>query len=424
MVMTQGAFDTLGCIYEEPVTNDDSLYQYFLKLIETESPCDVLEKLRLLLEQTRNYPDPEVQEMVKNLIYSPTAKANCLSFFNHLCQACIASWIVNPKTKPAIFQLLNSFENLYISPRRQKKFLTRWQEESQAFSETSEYLKLQRLTRIINPRIVSDAAKPQILGDLLGRYPFLYKDCLLDNDSVEEYINFLAGFKRHQQNSFQQKLNRTIILQKQKIEVARLRTLTTKVPQPIQVVPNPTLLNHQAFSIAIETFTQLTQNQIKSKKGINFFSEIESLSFKEFKIWLINYLIEDIEEASKQQLKQYLQENIPTILTHCDQQTINEFLILRTCNQLLNKLILNPTQPSHHLSFINLKRYLGTTQLTALLLKLIFLNSQLKDSLRQRLAHLFNYYESTSIEESLWFIQVLENCLVAFAVTQENTTIM
>ena len=248
MVMTQGAFDTLGCVYEETVTNGDTLYQYFLNLIERESSSEVLEKVRLLLVETDQYPDFEVQEMVKNLVYSPTAKANCSSFFNRLCQACIASWVFQQETKTATFQVLNFFKTIDIAVTTQEKFITRWQQEGQAFCQTSEYSKLQRLARIVTPRFVSDAPKPQLLGDVLGRYPFLYKDCLVNNESVEEYINFLADFKRHQQTCFQQKLQKSLILQKQKIEVARLRTLTTKVPQPVEIVPNPTLLNDQGFN--------------------------------------------------------------------------------------------------------------------------------------------------------------------------------
>ncbi len=422
--MTQGAFDTLGAIDKETVKVDDSLYQYFLKAIASESSSEVLEKVRLLLVETPNYPVPEVQEMVKNLVYSPTAKINCLSFFNRICQACIAAWVFQEETKTATFQVLNCFKTIDISVTTQEKFITRWQQEGQAFCQTSEYSKLQRLTRIVTPRFVSDAPKPHVLGDVLGRYPFLYKDCLVNHESVEEYINFLAGFKRHQQTSFQQKLNKTIILQKQKIEVARLRTLTTKVPQPVEMVPNPTLLNYQGFNTAKETFTQLTKIYIKKKKGIQCLKEIKSLPFKDFKLWLINYLLEDIQEDYQRHLQQYLQKDIPQILNHYDQQPINEFILLRSCNELLNKLILNPKQLSNHLSFINIKKHLGATQLTVLLLKLTFLNPQLKYSVRQRLAHLFDYYESNSIEESLWLIQVLENCLLAFAIAQENATIM
>ena len=67
----------------------------------------------------------------------------------------------------------------------------------------------------------------------MGRYPFLYKDCLLNNYSVQQYIDFIGAFKRSQQKSFNKKLHKTIVLQKQKIEVARLRALANKVPQII-----------------------------------------------------------------------------------------------------------------------------------------------------------------------------------------------
>ena len=342
MVITQGSFGTLESISTKTVTTDNSLYQYFLTLIETKPSSEVLDKLHLLLAETEYYPDVEVQKMVKNIVCSPNTKGNCLSFLNNICQICIVYWIVEEDAKSIIYRLLNLFKELNLSEKKPENFIERWQEESQAFSGSSEYLKLQRLSHIINPLLSSDAAKPKVLGDLLGRYPFLYKGCLADHYSLPEYINFLAGFKRHQQNSFQEKFNRTIVLQKQKIEVARLRSMTSKIPQPIQVVPNPTLLNHQAFRTAVETFIQLTPSRIKNQTIFKLFFQIKSSPFKIFKIWLINYLTEGLKEESKQQLNPYLQANIPTILTDCDAQPLNGFLIIRTCNQLLNQLILNP----------------------------------------------------------------------------------
>ena len=99
-------------------------------------------------------------------------------------------------------------------------------------------------------------------------------------------------------------------------------------------------------------------------------------------------------------------------------------MILRVGNQLLNELVFNPSQPSNHLGLINLKSCLGSTQVVALFLKITFLSPKLKYSLRQRLAHLFNYYESTSIKESRWLIQLLENCLLGFAIAQEKAIVI
>ena len=259
----------------------------------------------------------------------------------------------------------------------------------------------------------------------MGRYPFLYKDCLLNNYSVQQYIDFIGAFKRSQQKSFNKKLHKTIVLQKQKIEVARLRALANKVPQIIESVPNPTLLNNQAFNKATETFREVTKNHINNGKSKIFLSQIASSSYQDFKIEFINYLTEDIEEERKRlQLQQYLMKNIEVNLTNSHKDSINEFLILRISNNLLTQVIFNPNQPSNRLDMMNLKSCLGSTQFVAFLLKLTFLSPKLKYSLRQKLAHLFEYYELTSIYKSRWLIQMLENCLLGFAIAQEKATIV
>ncbi|MEL4893921.1 hypothetical protein [Crocosphaera sp. Alani8] len=140
---------------------------------------------------------------------------------------------------------------------------------------------------------------------------------------------------------------------------------------------------------------------------------------------MINYFSQDIEDEKKRiHLEKYLIHTIDITLTNFHQKSINEFVILRVGNQLLNELVFNPSQPSNHLGLINLKSCLGSTQVVALFLKITFLSPKLKYSLRQRLAHLFNYYESTSIKESRWLIQLLENCLLGFAIAQEKAIVI
>ena len=185
------------------------------------------------------------------------------------------------------------------------------------------------------------------------------------------------------------------------------------------------MFKNQAFNKATKTFTELTKNNINNRKASRFFEKIESLSSQDFKIEFINYLIEDITEECKHiQVYQYVMEKIDITITNLHDKSLKEFIIWRIGNQLLNKLICNPNQPSDRLDMMNLTSCLGSTQLVALLLKLTFLSPKLKYSLRQKLAHLFDYYESTSIDTSRWLIQVLENCLLAFAIAQQKTTIV
>ncbi|MDJ0510636.1 MAG: hypothetical protein QNJ64_15480 [Crocosphaera sp.] len=421
MVMMQNAFDTLGNRVQQTVKAVDILYQHFLNFVETESASQVLERFRLLLMEPEDYPDFTVQEVIKTMTYSTTSQEDFLTFFNRCCQLCIYHWVANPETRLAIFDLLNLFENSSFPHNHQQTFYRRLQQQIDGFSETSQYLKFQRLTRIINPGYASKAPKPQYLGDLLGRYPFLYKYCLLCNNSSQNYSYLLAGIKIQQQQSFKKQLNYAISLQKAKLEVARIRQLTSQPNPTVDSVKNPTLLSNQAFDNAVKCFNNFDQDKIDKTQLIQSLNAQNS-GFKQFKIWLIYYLGQEIETSSaKYQLHQYLAWKITGIFPECDEQPVDDDLILKTCNQLVDQWLVEPDKFPNHLNLINPKTASGARQMTVLLLKLMLLTSSVKYSLREKIAHLFEQYESTPIEKCVWLLQLLENCLLAFTISSERT---
>jgi hypothetical protein len=415
MVMTQEACQTLGEKYQQTGKAEDIIYNEFLYFLQTEPAYKVLEKFSLLLIKTEKYPNSRVQESIKTMSNSPTSREDCSSFFYRCCQLFIYYWAVKSETKSAIFDLLSLFKKQFSIDKNNTNSYRLWHEEINHFSKSSQYLKLQNFTRLINPRHASNASKPEYLGDLIGRYPFLYQYHLLDNNSSQEYINLLASIKIQQQQSFKKQLLSSITLHKSRLEVARIRQFTQTGFPPIQFIKNPTLLKEEQFQKALQTFSKLNKNKTDQNNKIN------CLQFSEFKIWLMNYLSKDIEQLSRRiQFEQYFNRTTFMLFSDCNEQPTNNFLILRTCNQLLNEWVVDPSQTSTHISFAKLKNFLGATEITVLLLKLISLAPQLKYSLRQKLANLFEYYESTPIEQSFWFIQILENCLVAFAIYGEK----
>ncbi|MGK7941131.1 MAG: hypothetical protein AB4062_13465 [Crocosphaera sp.] len=421
MMMMQNTFDTLGNRVQQTVQTTDVLYQHFLNFVQTESASQVLERFRLLLMEPEDYPDFKVQEVIKTMTYSTTSQEDFLSFFNRCCQLCIYHWVANAETKLAIFELLKLFKNSSFPHNHQQTFYNRLQQQIDAFAETSQYLKFQRLTRIINPGYASNAPKPQYLGDLLGRYPFLYKYCLLCNNSSQKYSYLLAGIKIQQQQSFKKQLNYAISLQKAKLEVARIRQLTAQKKPTLDSVKNPTLLSYQAFDNAVKHFNNFSQDKIDQTQLIHSLNDKNS-GVKTFKVWLIYYLVKDIEPSSaRDQIEQYLSWKIKCILPEYDNQPVNNSLILRTCNQLVEKWLVEPEKLPNYLNSINSKTASGATKMTVLLLKLMLLSSPVKHSLRERIAHLFEKYESTPIEQCVWLLQLLENCLLAFTISSERT---
>jgi hypothetical protein len=398
----------------------DILYDHFLDCVQTESASQVIARFRLLLIEAENYPEPKIKEIL-NIIYSQQAELDISSFLNHCCQLFISHWSMDRKTEFAIFELLALFTNL-PSPRKNTHKLSKsWQQWMKNFAQTPQYLKLKRLAYVINPRLVSDAPKPQYLGDLIGRYPFLYKHCLVDYNSLRDYRSLISRIKKQRQLTFEHRLVKLVTLQTQQLEVARLRQLTTGFSSPInQSFKNPTLLSDKGLKIAVQKFTKVTQDHKSQTQQINLWTkDIQSLPFKEFKNWLVDYLLGDFDELSgREKLKQHLLDKFLYLLPNYDAQPVNEFLILRSCSQLLNGLVVDNIKDFNHFTFINLTTCLGATNLVSLLDKLVRLAPKLESRLSYRLAQLFEYYESTPIQRSYWLIKVLENFLVAFTLSE------
>lgn len=421
-VMTQETCQRLDSQSEQTKQAMNLLYEHFLTCVQTESASQVLGRFRVLLTETENYPDSKIQEILTNLTHSQQTQLDYHAFLNRCCQCFISHWLMESNNQSTVLELLALFPNLPSPDKRTHRLAKSWQQWGKTFAKTPQYLKFQRLVRVIDPRLLSNAPKPQQLGDLLGRYPFLYKHCLLDENNIKDYRRCLSHLKTHRQFMFGKALGRSVTLLNQKLQVAHLRQTIPETT--FQSIKNPTLLNSREFMIAVEQLTELTQGKRSQQCLVNLnqmINEIPSLNFKEFKGWLVHYLFENDHELSeKQKLNQLLIDKTLQIFPHCDSQPVNEFLILRTCTQLLTELTVDSTQGFNHLTLISLRTGLGATKIASLLWKLVLICPKLKSRLSYRLAQLFEYYESTPLEQSLWLIKVLENFAIVFSLWEKT----
>jgi hypothetical protein len=110
-------------------------------------------------------------------------------------------------------------------------------------------------------------------------------------------------------------------------------------------------------------------------------------------------------------LYKQLQNTIP----HSDDENFSEFLLLRTCNQMLNFLVVESPQKPNHFVFIDLIANVGPTMTVGLLLKIVLICRKVKPYLEKRFAILFNHYESCSQDGVFWLVKVLENLNVALS---------
>lgn len=391
-----------------------TLYLYCLNCVQTESYSQVLEQFRCLFIEVEEYRDQQISQALKKIINSKRVGQEFPLILYRCSQILIHTWYQKKSTQSAIPELINLLTFESSSKINSRQISKEWKLCIKNFSKTQQYHQLKRLLFVINPEIFLTNHHPQCLGRLLNRYPFLYKYCLLDQDSIKEYRIMLSRIKTNQQKEFELLMVKYVTSKGRTYSKNMSHQVQEKSYEIPQAIQNPSLLNEAELVMALKHFIRLVKtkhNQLKWLKSD------PNMPFALFKKSLIDYLLRDLDElSSRQQLQKYLEENVPNILSNCDAQPLNEFLILRTCSQLLNLFILKPNQNANSLSIIKLTTELGTTQIVGVFLKLILLAPKIKPHLEKQLAGLFSDNELMEQNQVNWLVKLLENVLIALSI--------
>ncbi|MBD2358775.1 hypothetical protein H6G41_29970 [Tolypothrix sp. FACHB-123] len=151
-----------------------------------------------------------------------------------------------------------------------------------------------------------------------------------------------------------------------------------------------------------------------------FIKQTENQSFLSFKESVQKYLFFtlDNQEVVNNLLK-YLSENLDAWKPEANEEIINNNLILRTCNRLIDCLTTeNSKEPSP--LFVLLLAGGNPLTLVIILLKVILISRNSRSHLEIRIAHLISYYEKYPEKECKWFINFLEFFNITFAIYAEN----
>nr|MDJ0555424.1 hypothetical protein [Microcoleaceae cyanobacterium MO_207.B10] len=187
-----------------------------------------------------------------------------------------------------------------------------------------------------------------------------------------------------------------------------------------QQLKNPTLLNDRDLLSAIKQFVG------KVECGDNYRDYAKSFlnharqpqSYRCFKESFYEYLSTSFDVDSryiKYQFKDKLYKQLQKTMVHSDDKQFNDFLLMRTCNQMLGFLVVESMQKPQHFILINLLSNMGTTSTIGLLLKIVLVCYRVKPYLEKRFAILFNHYESSTREVVMWLVKALENMQVALS---------
>ena len=405
------------------VKEEQILYNHLLEKVEIEEPPQMIERLNLLFIQGSGYPDLEVSKALNKLVISKLETQDFNYILNRCCYILINRWHTSPERKTAINKLIQLFDESILKVRKVYSYSRNVRELGDLvceFTKSEQYLALKRFAEVINQPAELDykTQSSEPLRILIPRYPYLYKHCLLSEDSSYEHQQMIQLIQVQKQRKYELDLSQYVAHQMRLASIAR-RTTIEEARKIVSPVPNPTFLNNRELFAALKQFVgKIEGTQTYKDLAQSFLSHTQTnQSFREFKNSLYEYISPTSIDSSyiRNQFNDKLYKQLQNTIPHSDEENFSEFLLLRTCNQILNFLVVESPQKPNHFVFIDLIANVGPTMTVGLLLKIVLICRKVKPYLEKRFAILFNHYESCSQDGVLWLVKVLENLNIALS---------
>ncbi|MEA5597089.1 hypothetical protein [Rivularia sp. UHCC 0363] len=400
---------------------EQQIYQHLFELVQLKSVSETIECFRDLFIEGTNYVEKEISSALEEITASKKAEKEFYLFLNRCCYILINRWYMQPQMHYAIYQLIAIFNH----PSR--RILTSRSKSSRrlhvlvkGFINSEQYSTLQRLAQVINQTTHSESHdRNQPLTALIRRYPYLYEHCLLNEDATIEQQWIVKQIQSQVQRKFEIDLSQYVTYQVRLAQVAANNSSLSGTNRIIHPVNNPTLLSDTQVNIALKNFLGKVEGENTYKDLAHNFLHYSSQAtcFRAFKDDLYEYLISGIDwEYGKLQFHQRLYAQLQNSLPQADFQKVNDFLIVRTCQKLLNFLIVETSSSPQHFTFLDLIGNQGSICAIGLLLKIILICRKIKPYLAKRVAILFNHYEFANDHNIDWFVALLEELNIALSI--------
>jgi hypothetical protein len=345
-----------------------------------ESPTQLIERFQALFLDGARYVDPQIWLALEKVAMDKRADQDFKFVLNRCCHILINRWQLQPHQQGAIPQLVGLFENPPDPRKVQSRGARRLRQLVQNFSETEQYLTLRRLSQVVSETAQANGNGSKVVGALIQRYPYLYEHCLLSEDSSYEHQQTVRQLQARVQRRFELDLSQYVTYQVRRAQAIRTQSKEA-LERIIQPVKNPTLLSDRELGAALKQFVGKVQGNCTYRDVASSFvtHSSQTSSYKAFKEDLYEYLTASIDPAyGKRQFNDRLYTHLKNTLPHSDSQKPTEFLVVRTCSQLLNFLVVESPQRPHHFIFVDLMTNLGAILTTGLLLKIVLLCRKVK----------------------------------------------
>ena len=374
----------------------EAIYEFLLEIVKNWSPDEVLKEFKHLFIHHSDTVSSSTLPYLYEIVFANQEQ----EFRNTLKRACyilINNWDIT-RNHEAIQKLIQLFADPILYKHTISPTLKRLREWLRNFIASTDFQELKLFAARYDERS-------------RVHWSQRYASYLL----VPQYINLDNPVEQRQAaRNLSKKLK-----DKFKFDLAMYTALSQSVPSAERKLDNPTSLGDEVLRLI---------KRIVAKRGFFsypniahiFLNQTKNLTYRSFKQSLLEYLIFSVEQNEfSDTLKHQLSEKLRTLYTDHDAKTVNNALILRTVNRVIEYLTTENHQEPSSL-FVLLLSQGNSLTLVIVLLKIILICRHARTQLEARIADLIRYYASYSEDECQWVVNFFEMFRIITAIYTEN----
>lgn len=374
----------------------EAIYEFLLEIVKNWSPDEVLKEFRHLFIHHSDTVSSSTLPYLYEIVFA-NQEQEFRNTIKRSCYILINNWDIT-RNHESIQKLIQIFSDPILYKHTISPTLKRLREWLRNFIASIDFQELKLF-----------AARYDERGRM--HWSQRYASYLL----VPQYVNLENPLEQRQAaRNLSKKLKDQF-----KFDLAMYTALSQSVASKERKLENPTSLGDEVLRLI---------KRIVAKRGFFsypsiahiFLNQTQNLTYHTFKHSLLEYLIFSVEhDEFSETLKSQLSEKLGMLYTDHDGKVINNALILRTANRVIDYLTTENHQEPSSL-FVLLLSQGNSLTLVIVLLKIILICQHARTHLESRIADLIRYYAGYSEEECQWVVNFFEMFRIITAIYTEN----
>ncbi|MEB3218110.1 MAG: hypothetical protein VKN72_18030 [Nostocales cyanobacterium 94392] len=389
----------------------EKVYSFFIEMVQNQEPENVLQEFKNLFVDCLDSASSDYELG----IYDIFVGSNEPEFRNTLKRTCyilINNW-ENRRQYKYIQQLIDLFAN--YTPKTSLTDSRRSPRIGGVTATNSRKIKIFRawLTNFINSKDYQELRLFAIKHEDQSKLHW-----------TNRYSSYLLIAQSTDKNNPKEQQQAAKRLSKQlkdkfKFELAMYIARSQSAASNVNRYQNPSILGDEVLRLIKVLVVRKGAFSYENIANI-FIKQTRDQNLKDFKESLLKYLLYSLSQQDFiETLQQQLSEKLLWWKKEYNKETINENLLLRICNKIIDYLTSeNGKEPSQ--LFTLLLSQGNPLNLVIVLLKIVLISKHSRRHLEMRIANLIYYYDIYPEEECKWVINFIEIFTITFAIYADN----